>query len=88
MKCKNTGCDQELLPYELEQHMKNQCPQRIVTCKDCKETMCFIKLKVCIHVRTMYICIYQDQFYDHADSSCGKIGEVIPNTKCGGFNIC
>ena len=53
MKCNNVGCDYNLLQLELEQHMNNECPQRTVTCKDCKEAMCFEKLKV--HMLTNYM---------------------------------
>ena len=46
MECRNTGCGDKVLLSKLEDHLKNECPQRLVQCKDCGEKMAFKDLQV------------------------------------------
>ena len=45
MECRNPGCGQQVLLTELEYHLKEECPQRRVNCKDCGKEMYYIELQ-------------------------------------------
>ena len=46
VECRNPGCGQKVLLTKMEEHLKQECPQRLVNCKDCGKEMHFIELKV------------------------------------------
>jgi len=46
VECRNTGCGDRVLLSKLEDHLKNECLQRLVECEDCETTLNFNELKV------------------------------------------
>ena len=46
VECRNTGCGDRVLLSKLEDHLKNECLQRLVKCKDCGRELMFRDLKV------------------------------------------
>jgi len=46
VECKNPGCGQRVLLSKIEIHLKEECSQRLVNCKDYGKEMCYIELQV------------------------------------------
>ncbi|XP_065899584.1 TNF receptor-associated factor 3-like [Dysidea avara] len=45
VECRNTGCGDRVLLSKLEDHLKNECLQRLEECKDCEATLHFKDLE-------------------------------------------
>jgi len=46
VECRNIGCGDRVLLSKLEDHLKNECLQRLVKCEDCGQKLMFKDLKV------------------------------------------
>ncbi|XP_065899573.1 TNF receptor-associated factor 2-like isoform X2 [Dysidea avara] len=46
VECRYTGCGDRVLLSKLEDHLKNECLQRLVECKDCGRKLAYKDLKV------------------------------------------
>ena len=54
MECRNTGCGIRVLLSKLEDHLKNECLQRLVECKDCGQKLVFRDLEVSVVIVLAY----------------------------------
>ena len=48
MECRNPGCGERVLLAKIEDHLKNECLQRLVKCSDCGEQISFNDIKVSV----------------------------------------
>lgn len=46
VECRNPECCQQVLLIEIEDHLKNKCPSRLVNCKDCGKKLVFRDLEL------------------------------------------
>ena len=60
MECRNTGCGDRVLLSKLEDHLKNECLQRLVECKDCGRKLAYKNLKVRDHPLFLQRVRYRD----------------------------
>ena len=54
MECKNTGCGEQVLLSNIEQHLKSQCLGRSVKCEDCGKELPFKDLDVSVIVTLIH----------------------------------
>ena len=56
VECRNAGCGERVLLANIEDHLKNECLQRLVNCKDCGKQILFsdLEVSVCSYVLTIY----------------------------------
>ena len=54
MECKNTGCGEQVLLFNIEQHLKSQCLGRYVKCEDCGKELPFKDLDVSVIVKLIH----------------------------------
>ena len=58
VECRNPGCGQRVLLAKLEVHLKEECPRRHVSCKDCGKEMYFSELQVNSYILNMLCSNY------------------------------
>ena len=93
VECRNTGCGERVFINKLEHHLKNECLQRLVKCKDCGKDLMFRELKV-VHIQlnlqfagkiNIKSCVYNFQTHSgdcpNALRKCENCQQEIPALK-------
>ena len=65
MECRNAGCGERVLLAKIEDHLKNECLQRLVKCNDCGKQILFSDIKVSVLTIFVQLAKSQKEFYCH-----------------------
>ena len=69
VECRYTGCGDRVLLSKLEDHLKNECLQRLVECKDCGRKLAYKDLKVRDHPSfSVFLQVYREYTLENIKS--------------------
>ena len=79
VECRNPGCGQQILLIRMEEHLKQECPQRLVNCKDCDNEIHFKELQVRV-LKSTYSAAHFKPLQAHVQE-CRNAPRVCRNCK-------